>query len=56
MHQPPAGADPIHLACVRTPQGVHLIARLVHALAPGAHVALHEADDGGLWARPAGRI
>lgn len=37
------------LAEVRTPQAVRIIARLQQATAPGASVALHEAEDGAIW-------
>ena len=37
------------LAEVRTPQAVRVIARLRQATAPGASVALHEAEDGAIW-------
>ena len=37
------------LADVRTPQAVRVIARLQHAISPGARVALHETNDGALW-------
>ncbi len=37
------------LAEIRTPHAVRVIARLEHALPPGASVALHETEDGALW-------